>query len=128
VKLLLDTHALIWWVSDDARLSNTVRLLLNSPDAEAFVSSASAWEIATKIRSGKWQLDEATWNNLPSVLTKSGFRELPITITHGYRAGSLPGRHKDPFDRMLAAQSLCEELPLVTVDEKIKSFGVVSVW
>jgi PIN domain nuclease of toxin-antitoxin system len=128
VKVLLDTHALIWWLDADQRLSPRVFKLLSDKKTQPHVSAVSTWEIATKQRAGKLNVDAAIFSNLPAALIRSGFLALPISLAHGYRAGQLGGSHKDPFDRMLAAQSLIEELPLVTVDAAFKIFGVTTIW
>lgn len=128
MKVLLDTHALIWWLDADARLSPRVFKLLSDKATQSYVSAVSAWEIATKLRAGKLNVDAALFSNLPAVLTRVGFLALPITFGHGHQAGHLEGDHKDPFDRMLAAQSLMEELPLVTIDGAFKTFGITTIW
>ena len=124
--ILLDTHALIWWASNVAALSGTVRGLIEDNRTRVVVSAASAWEIATKVR-----LRKLTWTAAESVeayCLGQGFRLLPVTFAHGERAGAWPQNHGDPFDRMLAAQSDREQIPLATDDPKIELFGVQTVW
>ena len=123
--LMLDTHALLWWASDDRALSRRVRRLIEDPAIRVFVSAASAWEIATKARLGRlaW-----TGASLESYCRSQRFELLPISFAHAERAGSWPEAHGDPFDRMLAAQSAIEGLPLATNDAKLRGFGVRTVW
>lgn len=125
-KILLDTHALIWWAISDKRLSKKVRRLMEDEQTRVFVSSASAWEIATKVRLGK-----LTWNapgSVESYCRNQGFELLSMDFAHAERAGSWPQEHGDPFDRMLAAQSDQERMPVATNDPKFELFGVATLW
>ncbi|HEY0779331.1 MAG TPA: type II toxin-antitoxin system VapC family toxin [Gemmatirosa sp.] len=127
-ELLLDTHTFLWWVLGDERLPERMRSRI--PAAErVWVSAASAWEIRTKYRLGK--LPEASPTlavGLSAVAASHGFRELGITFNDGDLAGSFAQDHKDPFDRMLAAQSINHRLALVSNDTALDAFGVVRVW
>ena len=125
-KLLLDTHALIWWAISDKRLSKKVRRLMESEQTRVFVSSASAWEIATKVRLGN--LTWSTPGSVESYCRNQGFELLSISFGHAERAGSWPQEHGDPFDRMLAAQSDKERIPVATNDPKFELFGVATIW
>ena len=125
---LLDTHALIWWVEGDDRITARLRQLLGSPQEDVFVSAATAWEIATKVRIGKLQLAEEFLQNFLDAVEALGFRPLPISLRHGYGAGRLPGPHRDPFDRMLAAQALAEDLVLISADPAFNALGVSTFW
>lgn len=125
-SVLLDTHALIWWATADRALSRKVKRLIQSDRTRVVVSAACAWEIATKVR-----LKRLTWTSpesLESYCIGQDFELLPVTFAHGARAGSWPQDHGDPFDRMLAAQSVIEGLRLATNDPKLKLFGVATVW
>lgn len=128
MRLLLDTHALLWWFFDDPRLSETARSHIKDPDNDVLVSSASAWEISTKYRLGK--LPEATEavERFQELIGKSRMEPLPITVAHALLAGGLSASHKDPFDRMLAAQARLEGVPLVTSDQAFTEFGVDILW
>ncbi len=126
--VLLDTHALIWWVEGDARIRPAVRELLVEPDEGVYVSAASAWEIATKVRLRKLRLPGQLLHDFVQAIDGLGFRPLPISVQHGYDAGQLPGAHRDPFDRMLAAQARAESLVLVTSDPAFRSLGVPTFW
>lgn len=128
MRYLLDTHVFLWWLFDDPRLPGGVRELIAEPDNEFSVSSASAWEIATKHRLGKLPAAAPLVGDVDGWITRGGFQPLPISVAHADRAGSWPHAHRDPFDRMLAAQSEIESLPLVTGDRLIASFAIPVVW
>jgi PIN domain nuclease of toxin-antitoxin system len=119
VSLLLDTHVVLWWLTDDATLSDQVKDQLDH-EPDVYVSAATVWEVAIKQAMGK--LREPA--DLPERIRDSGFRELPITSEHAIAAGRLPLIHRDPFDRMLVAQAQCEELTLVTKDPQILEYPV----
>jgi PIN domain nuclease of toxin-antitoxin system len=127
MRLLLDTHALLWWLTDDPRLPSRIDPLLNDVATEAFVSAASAWEIAIKMRAGK--LDAGPLGHaIAAEIERQGFLPLPITLEHAERAGALPAHHADPFDRMLVAQAQAENLHLVSNERLFDRYGVVRVW
>jgi PIN domain nuclease of toxin-antitoxin system len=128
MNVLLDTHALIWWLDDDRRLSRRARKVIADAKNSVFVSSASAWEMATKVRLGKLRDPANAVPRLSSILVERGMIELAITVAHASEAGLLPGVHRDPFDRMLIAQSRIEELPLVTTDPVFEEFDVPVIW
>ena len=128
MKLLLDTHALVWWWEGDRRLSLRARDAMSAADAEIYVSAATAWEIATKVRIGKLPAARRLAEQFETGLAEQGFRQLAITVEHGSCAGSLKGDHRDPFDRILAAQSIIEELPVVSADARIGRFGAEMLW
>ena len=127
VTVLLDTHALLWYVTDDAALTPAARAAIDTTP-EVLVSAASAWEIATKYRLGKLPAAAAIALALPEVMTRSGFAELPVSLADGARAGALEHPHRDPFDRMLAAQALNRGIPMVSADPVLDAFGVTRVW
>ena len=118
--LLLDTHALLWWLADDARLGARARRRVADPGTGVFVSAASAWEISIKRALGRLQAPD----DLRHQLAANDFTELPITVEHALGAGSLPRVHDDPFDRMLVYQCVAEHLQLVTVDRQLTAYGV----
>jgi PIN domain nuclease of toxin-antitoxin system len=128
VRLLLDTHTLLWWLDGDRRLSRQARDVIADEDNEVWVSAASAWELATKARLGKLAgaLDVAS--DVAGSLTRQGFLELPITVLHAQRAGGMRIDHRDPFDRMLIAQAQIEDLPIVTNEERFDGFGITRIW
>jgi PIN domain nuclease of toxin-antitoxin system len=128
VRLLLDTHTLLWVAFEDELLSPRARQLIQARGSEVFVSAASAWEIATKFRLGRLNFARTLAENFIPRVTAVGFRLLPISVEHALRAGLLPGNHKDPFDRMLAAQAIHENLPLLSNDSQLDVFGVRREW
>ena len=127
-ELLLDTHALLWWLAGDERLSPPARAALTDPSGRVFVSAATAWEITTKHRLGKLPGVAAVVDDLGSCIASLGFRELPIAVADGERAGRLPGPHRDPFDRMIVAQALGADLMLVSNEALFDSYGVRRLW
>ena len=125
---LLDTHALIWWIEGDDRITARLRQLLGSPQEDVSASAATAWEIATKVRIGKLQLAEEFLQNFLDAVEALGFRPLPISLRHGYEAAGCPGPTEIPFDRMLAAQALAEDLVLISADPAFNALGVSTFW
>jgi PIN domain nuclease of toxin-antitoxin system len=128
VKLLLDTHALLWWAFGSKELSRRANALLEDRSNTILVSAASAWEIATKFRLGRVPEAKVLVQDMPGWFERAGLTELPMTVAHAQRAGALPSTHRDPFDRMLAAQSLLENVPIIGRDQALADFGVQLVW
>ncbi|GAA3734207.1 type II toxin-antitoxin system VapC family toxin [Spinactinospora alkalitolerans] len=122
MRLLLDTHILLWWLEESPKLSASLRALLISED-EIFVSSATAWEMSIKSAQGKLSVPD----DLTAALRYYGFQELPISVAHGLRAGALPRHHGDPFDRILVAQAQEEGLTLVTQDGAVQKYDVATL-
>lgn len=120
MRLLLDTHALIWWLEDSPELATAARAAIADADNEVAVSAASAWELAIKEAAGKLRIPP----NLNEAVAASGFTALPITIEHALKAGGLDLHHRDPFDRMLVAQALVESFTIVTRDPRFQPYGV----
>jgi PIN domain nuclease of toxin-antitoxin system len=123
MKLLLDTHAFLWWDSNDAHLPDDLRSAIASPQNEVFVSAVTVWEIAIKRSSGKLTFGQ----RVGKAIEDHGFIPLPITVAEAEWAGSLPQLHRDPFDRLLVAQAQLGGLVLVTVDEQILRYQVPHV-
>lgn len=128
MRLLLDTHALLWWFTDDDRLSPAARLAIADESNEIFVSAASAWEIATKQRLGRLDQAPDATRRFGELVAADGFVHLAVTYLHALRAGAYDMAHRDPFDRMLAAQSEIESLVLVTSDVAFRDFGTRTLW
>jgi PIN domain nuclease of toxin-antitoxin system len=128
VRLLIDTHALLWWLSDDQSLSVVARKAMAETSNVLLVSAASAWEIATKVRLGRLPGAEELAADFQGFMLREGFTTLDITADHGIRAGLLPGPHKDPFDRMLISQAQAENVPIVTNERSFETYGVRRVW
>jgi len=126
--LLLDTHALLWWLLDDPQLSVAARATISEARRRVCVSTASAWEIAIKFQLGKLPQARDIVDNLDSYLRKERFEVLGIGLQHALDAGKLPGPHRDPFDRMLMAQAKCESMLLVTNDSVFREYGVAVLW
>jgi len=128
MRLLLDTHALLWWFTDDRRLSTDARAAIADEGNEVLVSAASAWEIATKQRLGKLDEVPKAAERFSELVAADGFGHLAVSHLHALRAGGYNSEHRDPFDRMLAAQSELESLVLVTRDPAFAGFPVKTLW
>jgi PIN domain nuclease of toxin-antitoxin system len=128
VRLLLDTHALLWWLDGDRRLTLKARRAIANETNAILVSAASAWEITTKARLGKLPGATDVAADVAACVASQGFVPLDITLLHAQRAGRLPGAHRDPFDRMLVAQSQIEDVALVSDDEAFDAFDVRRFW
>ena len=128
MRLLLDTHAFIWWLAGNDRLPVAARRAIFDEANEKLISAASAWEIATKYRLGKMPGAAALANDIAGAIAGEGFAELPITVSDAVRAGSLRGPHRDPFDRMLIAQALAHDLVLISNESPFDLDGVRRMW
>lgn len=123
-RLLVDTHAVLWWLADNPGLSPEAREAIADPANEPLVSAVSMWEIAIKRSLGKLSVPD----DLPSTIVAQGFAWLPLTSPHAWAVRTLPIHHRDPFDRVLIAQALAERIPVVTGDERFASYGVETRW
>jgi len=121
VRLLLDTHILLWWLSDDRKLAKNARDIIANSSNDVLVSSASVWEIAIKAALGRIEIE---LDDLEDAIMRNGFRPLPIGFRHAVTVGRLPAVHRDPFDRMLVAQASVEELRLVSHDRVFERYGL----
>jgi PIN domain nuclease of toxin-antitoxin system len=128
MRILFDSHALVWFLAGDARFSPRARAAIEQDESTLCVSAVSAWEIANKVRLGKWPEAATLIETLSQILEWNTFEPVAVTIDHAQLAGSMPGRHRDPFDRMLAAQSQIENVPLVTADPAFRAFGTRVLW
>ena len=128
MRLLLDTHAFLWWLAGSERLSQPARQAIADEANDVLVSAASAWEIATKHRLGKLRGAEAIGLDVAGAIVGQGFEELAITVDDAGRAGGLPGPHRDPFDRVLIAQALARSLVLISIEELFDRYGVRRLW
>lgn len=128
MRVLLDTHVILWWLTDDSKLPEAPREVIADPGNEILASAASAWEISTKYRLGKLPEAADVALDFDSVLIRAGMTPLPITVAHAIRAGALEGDHRDPFDRMLIAQGQLESVPVVTGDSAFSLFDVELIW
>ncbi len=128
MKALLDTQTFLWWLTDDARLSPVARKIIADGGNELFFSAVSGWEIAVKAGLGKIKLPESPSEFLTEQLSINAIQILPVKMEHALQVAALPDIHADPFDRLLAAQSLLEKLPVVTADSVFAKYGVKVVW
>ena len=128
MRLLLDTHTLIWWLAGDLFLSSAARAAIADLGNDVFVSAASAWEIGTKYRIGKLPDAAALAMDIDGAIGRQGFFGLPITVPQAQAAGNLPGPHRDPFDRMLIAQAIHADLVLVSNQVVFDRYGVRRLW
>jgi PIN domain nuclease of toxin-antitoxin system len=128
MRLLLDTHTLLWWLSENPSLPASARKLIANKNNDVLVSAASAWEIATKVRLGRLPIAIDLAHDFSAYLERERFDALAVSVEHGVRAGLLPGPHKDPFDRMLIAQALGEHLAVVSNDVVFDGYGVKRTW
>ncbi|MFC3173001.1 type II toxin-antitoxin system VapC family toxin [Novosphingobium bradum] len=128
MRLLLDTHALIWWLAGDAALSPRAREAIADEANPVLVSAASAMEVATKHRIGKLPGAALLARDFESIIAQQGFAELPITVHHARLAGGMAVPHKDPFDRLLIAQAQAEDMVLVSNEALFDGFAVKRLW
>jgi PIN domain nuclease of toxin-antitoxin system len=126
VRLLLDTHALIWWLTDNPRLSGAARSAIGDPDNEVFASAVSGYEVANKQRLGKLAGNIA--QDLPHALRGARIAVQGLTMSHTIAAGLLPGPHRDPWDRLIMAQALTDGLTVVTADRVFHEYGLPICW
>jgi PIN domain nuclease of toxin-antitoxin system len=129
VRLLLDTHAFLWWIFADPKLSHRARTAIADDEQnDVLVSAATAWEITTKFRIGKLANAGSVAHDVAAAVAAEGFDALPISVLHAQRAGDLGGPHKDPFDRMLIAQALIENLTLISNEKAFDAYAVKRLW
>ena len=128
MKVLLDTHTFLWWVTNDARLSKNVIEVIQDPEVEVLLSVVTPWEMVIKVGIGKLQLSDPPEVLVREQRARHHFQILPVKLEHVFRVGTLPDHHKDPFDRLLIAQSLEENAPLVTDDPLIQRYALDTLW
>ena len=128
VRLLLDTHTLLWAMVEPVLLSRKASSILADSANTIVVSAASAWEIATKVRIGKLPTAERIEREFLELMQGAGYTLLPIDTAHALRAGRFPGTHRDPFDRMIAAQALAEDIPILSKDPRLDTFNIRRIW
>ena len=126
--LLLDTHAFLWWISDDPRLSSRASAIIKDGNNKLFLSAASGWEIVIKVRLGRLTLPEPLETFVPEQMALNAIEGLPIQMSHALHVYTLPDHHRDPFDRMLVAQAQLENLPILSADPQISLYAVETVW
>ena len=128
MKYLLDTHAFLWFVTDNDKLSSNARSIIKNSNNEVYFSAASAWEMSIKVRLGRLTIEEELEPFIIKQLSENNFSTLSITIFHSIYTSKLPDIHKDPFDRMIIAQSQVEDMPLISKDKNIEKYKIPVVW
>jgi PIN domain nuclease of toxin-antitoxin system len=128
MNLLLDTHSFLWFIDGDPQLSATARALIETKTNKSFLSIASLWEIAIKLSIGKLELTRSFENALDDELARRNLSPLPIELPHIAKVAVLPLHHRDPFDRLLIAQALVQQLPIVSMDAAFDAYGVTRLW
>lgn len=128
MKALLDTHTFLWWILDDKRLSPRARETIRDPNNTLFLSAASAWEMVIKAQAGRLRLPENPARFIHEQLSLQGIEGLPVQVSHALHVSSLPAHHRDPFDRLLVAQSQMENLPILSSDPLIAQYEVEIIW
>ncbi len=128
MRILLDTHAFIWWMAGNPRLVERARRAVAEEENDILVSAATAWEVATKHRLGRLPEADALAGDVRAAIASQGFEELAVSVADGERAGRLGGLHRDPFDRMLVAQALARDLTIVSNEEAFDWYGVRRLW
>lgn len=127
MRALADTHALVWWLNRDPRLSSSAQRVISSSSNEVLISAAVAWELSIKNRSGKLNV-QALLDRFEEAMDEQGFSLLPISVDHALRAGALPLHHSDPFDRMLVAQAQAERVAVLSADKAFDTYGIRRIW
>jgi len=128
MKILLDTHTFLWWITDSPQLSPRVREIIRDARNDLFLSAASGWEMAIKAKLGKLDLPDNLEGFISEQLAINAIHGLPVQMSHALHVYVLPGYHKDPFDRMLIAQAQMEKLPILTADPQLGRYGVETIW
>jgi PIN domain nuclease of toxin-antitoxin system len=128
LRALLDTHAFLWWIADDARLSEKAREIILDGRNELLFSAASGWELSIKAGLGKLELTEDLERFVADQISRNAFQVLPIYLSHALYVRKLPHYHRDPFDRLLISQAVLEEMPLLSADPQISRYSIEVVW
>lgn len=128
MRVLLDTHAFLWFIAGDTSLSTKARQLIEDPTVESGLSVASLWEIAIKVSIGRLHLGEPFGSLIPRQLQLNGIRLLDITVEHTATVATLPFHHRDPFDRLLIAQAMVEGIPIISREALFDSYTITRLW
>lgn len=128
MNLLLDTHVLLWWLDETDRVATDALAAMKEPSNDLFVSAASVWEMSTKHRLGRLPLPAGFLEGFDDLLPRIGMSGLPVSLAQARVAGGWDTAHKDPFDRLLAAQARLEQMVLVTADPAFRQFGIPTLW
>lgn len=127
-RVLLDTHALLWWLADAPNLSDDAKTLIGDPEIDVLVSTGSIWEVAIKARLGRLEMPDDLEGFFSRQLPLNGFTVLPVHLAHGARVRHLEDHHRDPFDRLLVAQAQCEAVPLISKDRWLSAYAIEVIW
>jgi len=128
MRILVDTHVLIWAAISSPRLSGTAKAVIDNEESELLVSAATAWEIGTKVRLGRLPQAKELEADFLEKIEAAGYELLPIGAALALRAARMPGDHGDPFDRIIAAHAIAEDIPVISADRKLDMFGVRRIW
>lgn len=128
MRALLDTHAFLWWITDDPKLSVHAREVIGDGENKLFLSAASGWEMAIKVRLGKLNLPDNLESFIPKQMALNAIDSFPVQMSHALHVYQLPDHHRDPFDRMLVSQAQLENLPILTADPQIAQYPVKIIW
>ena len=128
MKVLLDTHTFLWWITDDNRLSSSAREIITNGDNELFLSAVTGWEIAIKAQLGRIKLPKEPHSFIAEQLSLNSIQSLPVHMSHALHIYSLPNHHRDPFDRMIIAQAQLEDFPILTMDSQIAKYQIKVIW
>ncbi len=128
MKVLLDTHAFLWWIMDDPRLSATAREIIREGHNELYFSAASGWEIAIKVSLGRLDLRRPPSRFVPEQMARNRIESLPVEMSHALAVGLLPHHHRDPFDRLLGVQSRAQNLPILSSDPMLRRYDAEVLW
>jgi len=128
MKVLVDTHAILWWLAGDARLSRRARRILENSENRRLVSIASLWEISIKMSLGRLPTEDLTLRMMADQISEEEFAILPISLEALFRLEKLTTLHRDPFDRLLVSQALAEDIPLLTTDAAIEQYPITTIW
>ena len=128
MKIIVDTHVFLWWITDSSKLSKQAKTIISDGDNTIFLSAASSWEIAIKNQLGRLQLPQRPERFIPDQLLRNGMESLPITMSHALHVATLPSIHRDPFDRMLISQAQVEHLPILTADPFFARYRIETIW
>ena len=128
MRVLLDTHAFLWWINDDVRLSEGAREIFSDGDNELLFSVASGWEMAIKVGMGKLTVSGSLGPYISKHLAENAVEVLPINLSHAVGVTELPDHHRDPFDRLLVSQALVEKLPILSTDPQISRYPIETLW
>lgn len=128
MRVLLDTHAFLWWINDDARLSERAREIFSDGDNDLLFSVASGWEMAIKAGLGRLTVSSNLGPYLLTHLVENAVEVLPISLSHAVGVTELPDHHRDPFDRLLVSQAVVEKLPILSADPEIPRYPVETIW